>query len=493
MKKLIFLIPFVLIFFSCGDVDSPAVNSANPNSDTSSVPSGTGDSGDVTNPEGSGGSGTTTGEGGNTGGETNPEGEGGGDTTVDVTDPKGDGNDNTTVVVDPGGGTGGDTTVVVDPGGITGGEIVIIQPDEEELKLIHNTIFDYINRDNLYYRSTLSENDRKIYDRIYDSLVSFYGRTDEEEEECTAGVLCHATDVFIETKCIDDKTGYELTNLSKEDREYCTPEEVQKQYDAWADSNCINMDTGEARLNSSGVPVCGWNNYNYKFGEFNNKNIVGVPVGFLDMANELSQISNLPKVVGALYSDLPNLFPYVYYHRVGKNDLYFKLIPYQSYNVSSDAELKEKWISDMNYIQERVYYSIINYTKTKEQDFDYFLLRFKQTVGKGNSYEYAEDGAKDISGILAKKDGKTAKFNAHGLSSLLTFACQIGTNFQCTYVNGAAAYDGKISSSYAWVKVKNDNILSSCNGDIIIDPVRFYEDDTIPYLCSSDVEGREYF
>lgn len=475
MKKLILIIPFIFILFSCGENDSVSLNGGN----------GTG--GDGSQSSVSGGDGNTS--------NPNDSGDTGGNVLVDIDpiDPGGDTGSGVIVDIDPG-GTGGNVLVDIDidPGYDTG-QIVIVHPDEEELKLIHNTIFDYINRDNLYYRSTLNASEKVIYDRLYDSFVSFYGRTAEEEEECTAGVLCHATDAFVTAKCIDDTTGFELTNLSKEDKEFCTPEEVKKQYDAWADSNCINMDTGEARLNSSGVPVCGWNNYNYKLGEFNNKNIVGVPVGFIDMANELSQISNLPKVVRALYSDLPNLFPYVYYHRVGKNDLYFKLIPYQSYNVSSDAELKEKWISDMNYIQERVYYSIINYTKTKEQDFDYFLLRFKQTVGKGNSYEYAEDGAKDISGILAKKDGKTAKFNAHGLSSLLTFACQIGTNFQCTYVNGAAAYDGKISSSYAWVKVKNDNILSSCNGDIIIDPVRFYEDDTIPYLCSSDVEGREYF
>ena len=154
----------------------------------------------------------------------------------------------------------------------------------------------------------------------------------------------------------------------------------------------------------------------------------------------------------------------------------------------------------MNYIQESIYYSIINYTKSKEniayEDFGYFLKRFKDAVGKGKSYEYAEDGARDISGILVKKDGKTPKFNARGLSSLLTFACQIGTNFQCTYVYGAVAYvgTGGVQAGYhAWVKVRNDNIAPECNGDIVIDPVRFYEDDTIPYLCSTDVDEHEYF
>lgn len=81
--------------------------------------------------------------------------------------------------------------------------------------------------------------------------------------------------------------------------------------------------------------------------------------------------------------------------RIG-NDLYFKVKAMEYYNVSSDAELKAKWISDMNYIQESIYYSIINYTKSKEniayEDFGYFLKRFKDAVGKGKSYEYGKYG-----------------------------------------------------------------------------------------------------
>lgn len=140
------------------------------------------------------------------------------------------------VEVDLGGDTGSGAIVDVNQDD-TSNVVVVILPNEEELKLVHNTIFDYINRENLYYRSTLSE--------------------------------------------------YVLTNLSKENKEHCTPEEVKRQYDAWADFNCINKDTGEARLNSSGVPV-----------------------GFLDMASELSQKPNFIHLLGMLMLNLQNLFPY---------------------------------------------------------------------------------------------------------------------------------------------------------------------------------------
>lgn len=216
MKKFILIIPFIFILFSCGE--------------------------DVTNSDGS--SSTSSGSGG---------------TSVDVTDAEDGTGGNTTVEVDPGGDTGSGAIVDVNQDD-TSNVVVVILPNEEELKLVHNTIFDYINRENLYYRSTLSE--------------------------------------------------YVLTNLSKENKEHCTPEEVKRQYDAWADFNCINKDTGEARLNSSGVPVCGWDSYNYKLGDFHNKNIVGVPVGFLDMASELSQKPNFIHLLGMLMLNLQNLFPY---------------------------------------------------------------------------------------------------------------------------------------------------------------------------------------
>ena len=329
MKKLIFLIPFMLIIYSCADTNSGTVSTVSSDSSGGSSMISQGGSGDggTSNPAGDGSAGGNTGETVDTGGETGDNtdetvdtgsetdsntdgntdvtvdtgGETGGNTdeTVDTgseTDSNTDGNTN--VTVDIGGETGGNTEVTVDPGGNTGdvvvdveepggGDVVVIIPpstEDPEYNNFTNTIFDYINRDNLYYRSTLSELEKKVYDRLYDSFQSFYGRNEEESEECTAGVLCHATDVFVTAKCIDDETGFELTNLSQEDKEYCTPEEVQKQYNEWADKHCINSETGEARLNAStGAPVCGEENYNYKYAEWLYRQTTGVPVGFLDM------------------------------------------------------------------------------------------------------------------------------------------------------------------------------------------------------------------
>lgn len=278
MKKLIFLIPFMLIIYSCADTNSGTVNNVNSDSSGgSSVVSQNGSS--------SGGSGDS--------GASNPAGDGnaGGET-----------GDNTDVPVDTDsetdGETGGNTEVTVDTGDNTSGVIVDIEePDNSNVTVIippstedpeynnfTNTIFDYINKDNLYYRSSLSVLEQKIYDRLYELFQSFYGRNEEDDKECTAGVLCHATDVFIAAKCIDDETGFELTNLSGEDKANCTPEEVQKQYEEWADNHCINSETGEARLNvSTGAPVCGEGNYNYKYAEWLYRQTTGVPVGFLDM------------------------------------------------------------------------------------------------------------------------------------------------------------------------------------------------------------------
>lgn len=480
MKKLILIIPFIFILFSCGENNSVSLNGGNGTGGDGSQSSVSG--GDVTNPDGSGG---TSGSGG---------------TFVDVTDPEGGTGGDTTVVVDPGGDTGGGVIVDIDPGGDTG-QVVIVHPDEEELKLIHNTIFDYINRDNLYYRSTLDANEKVIYDRLYDSFVSFYGRTDEEEEECTAGVLCHATDVFIETKCIDDKTGYELTNLSKEDREKCTPEEVKKQYDAWADANCIYSETGEPRTGSDGSPVCGEANYNYKYGEWLYREKAGVPVGLLDIApvfvsfvfgNNPPRSPNqvLKSIEEKLMLDLNNLYLFKSAGQIGStNDFssYYKILTVSSF--SSDSAIKDQWVSQMNQIQERVYYSIKNYNKPK---FDYFEDLVYNYKSSSYTKKYNANGASDVTGMI------TGSFNGKGLARLFAFACQISSNFQCAYVEGKANYSdgfgnhGGQEFDHAWVRVRNDNIAPECSGAIIIDPLRFYEEQTLPYLCSTDAANAGY-
>lgn len=533
MKKLIFLIPFMLIISSCADTNSGTVSTVSSDSSGGSsvvLQDGSGDGG-TSNPAGDGSAGGNTGETVDTGGETG----GNTDETVDTgseTDSNTDGNTdvtvdtggetggNTNVTVDIGGETGGNTEVTVDPGGNTGdvvvdveepggGDVVVIIPpstEDPEYNNFTNTIFDYINRDNLYYRSTLSELEKKVYDRLYDSFQSFYGRNEEESEECTAGVLCHATDVFVTAKCIDDETGFELTNLSQEDKEYCTPEEVQKQYNEWADKHCINSETGEARLNAStGAPVCGEENYNYKYAEWLYRQTTGVPVGFLDMkeifvamvfqnytqGNIMSVNDIIKSIEEKLMLDLNNLYLFKAGGQVSntKYDLlnYYKIQTVPSFN--NNEELKTQWVSQMKQIQERVYYSIKNYTRFKFDTFDDLVYNYKVS---SYSKKYNENGADDITGVI------TEQFNGKGLARLFAFACQISSSFQCAYVEGKANYStgfgnhGGQEFDHAWVKVKN-TFASECSGDIIIDPLRFYEEkETIPYLCMSDAENAGY-
>lgn len=541
MKKLIFLIPFMLIIYSCADTNSGTVSTVSSDSSggSSMISQGgsSGSSGDsgTSNPAGDGSAGGETGDnpnepidtGSDTGDNTDEPvdtgGETGGNTdeTVDTgseTDSNTDGNTN--VTVDTGGETGGNTEVTVDPGGNTGdvvvdveepggGDVVVIIPpstEDPEYNNFTNTIFDYINRDNLYYRSTLSELEKKVYDRLYDSFQSFYGRNEEESEECTAGVLCHATDVFVTAKCIDDETGFELTNLSQEDKEYCTPEEVQKQYNEWADKHCINSETGEARLNApTGAPVCGEENYNYKYAEWLYKQTTGVPVGFLDMkevfvamvfqnytqGNIMSVNDIIKSIEEKLMLDLSNLYLFKAGGQVSntKYDLlnYYKIQTVPSFN--NNEELKAQWVSQMKQIQERVYYSIKNYTRFKFDTFDDLVYNYKVS---SYSKKYNENGADDITGVI------TEQFNGKGLARLFAFACQISSSFQCAYVEGKANYStgfgnhGGAEFDHAWVKVKN-TFAPECSGDIIIDPLRFYEEkETIPYLCMSDAENAGY-
>ena len=544
MKHLIFLIPFILIISSCADTNSGTVNSiSSDNSGGSSVVSqdGSGDGG-TSNPAGDGSAGGNTGEtvdtGGETGGNTDETVDTGSETGDNPNEPADTGSEtdsntdgNTNVTVDIGGETGGNTEVTVDPGGNTGdvvvdveepgggnvvvdveepggGNVVVIIPpstEDPEYNNFTNTIFDYINRDNLYYRSTLSELEKKVYDRLYDSFQSFYGRNEEESEECTAGVLCHATDVFVTAKCIDDETGFELTNLSQADKEYCTPEEVQKQYNEWADKHCINSETGEARLNAStGAPVCGEDNYNYKYAEWLYKQTTGVPVGFLDMkeifvamvfqnytqGNIMSVNDIIKSIEEKLMLDLNNLYLFKAAGQIeSKYDLlnYYKIQTVPSFN--NNDELKAQWVSQMKQIQERVYYSIKNYTRFKFDTFDDLVYNYKVS---SYSKKYNENGAADITGVI------TEQFNGKGLARLFAFACQISSNFQCAYVEGKANYStgfgnhGGAEFDHAWVKVKN-TFAPECSGDIIIDPLRFYEEkETIPYLCMSDAENAGY-
>lgn len=486
MKKLILIIPFIFILFSCGENNSVSLNGGNGTGGESSQSSVSGGDGNTSNP--------------------NDSGDTGGNVLVDIDpiDPGGNTGD-VIVDIDPGGNTGNVVVDVEEPGG--GDVVVIIPPSTEdpEYNNFTNTIFDYINKDNLYYRSTLSVLEQKVYDRLYESFQSFYGRNEEESEECTAGVLCHATDVFVTAKCIDDETGFELTNLSQEDKEYCTPEEVQKQYNEWADKHCINSETGEARLNAStGAPVCGEENYNYKYAEWLYKQTTGVPVGFLDMkeifvamvfqnytqGNIMSVNDIIKSIEEKLMLDLNNLYLFKAAGQIeSKYDLlnYYKIQTVPLFN--NNDELKAQWVSQMKQIQERVYYSIKNYTRFKFDTFDDLVYNYKSS---SYTKKYNANGASDVTGMI------TGSFNGKGLARLFAFACQISSNFQCAYVEGKANYSdgfgnhGGQEFDHVWVRVRNDNIAPECSGAIIIDPLRFYEEKTLPYLCTTDAANAGY-
>ncbi len=280
---------------------------------------------------------------------------------------------------------------------------------------------------------------------------------------------------------------------------------MQKQYNEWADTHCINSETGEPRIGSDGSPVCGEENYNYKYAEWLYKQTTGVPVGFLDMkdifaamvfqnytqGNMISVNDIIKSIEEKLMLDLSNLYLFKAGGQVSntKYDIlnYYKIQTVPSFN--NNDELKAQWVSQMNQIQERVYYSIKNYTRFKFDTFDDLVYNYK---GSSYSKKYNENGAADITGVI------TEQFNGKGLARLFAFACQISSNFQCAYVEGKANYSdgfgnhGGQEFDHAWVRVRNDNIAPECSGAIIIDPLRFYEEKTLPYLCTTDAENAGY-
>ena len=542
MKKLIFLIPFMLVLSSCGDDNSSTPSNINSDQTSSQATAGIG-GGDITpNPDGdnsgsTGGSTTNPADPVNTGSDdtgtsTDPVNPGsdesgtstdpvnpGSDDTGTSTDPVNPGSDDTgtstdpvnpgsdesgsgivDVVVNPGGGNESGSEIVdivVVPGGgdESGSEIVdiVVVPggneEDKEAPKYTDTIFDYINRDNLYYRSTLSASEKAVYDRLYDTFKSFYGRNTVpvEVEPCTDGVLCGATDGFIETadpdpdkyNCIDDMETGNWNGV-------CAFTSWKEQYKRWAQEYCINTETGEPRLNVVfegalfGKPVCGEDNYNYKYGEWLYKNTVGVPVSLLDVQNGLtnSALKSIEEklMVSNTKYDILN---------------YYKIQPVSSFS-SADA-VKEQWVSQMKQIQEKVYRAIWDYTDGKIDKFEDLLNRYLWAL-IDNFVIYDENGASDITGAI------TGSFNAKGLARLFTFACQISSDYQCVYVEGKANYStgfgnhGGEEFDHAWVIVKNSKLCSN-NEDALIDPLRLNGlrlADTWPYRCVSSPENAGY-
>ena len=542
MKKLIFLIPFMLVLSSCGDDNSSTPSNINSDQTSSQATAGIG-GGDITpNPDGdnsgsTGGSTTNPADPVNTGSDdtgtsTDPVNPGsddtgtstdpvnpGSDDTGTSTDPVNPGSDESgsgivDVVVNPGGGNESGSEIVdivVVPGGgdESGSEIVdiVVVPggneEDKEAPKYTDTIFDYINRDNLYYRSTLSASEKAVYDRLYDTFKSFYGRNTVpvEVEPCTDGVLCGATDGFIETadpdpdkyNCIDDMETGNWNGV-------CAFTSWKEQYKRWAQEYCINTETGEPRLNVVfegalfGKPVCGEDNYNYKYGEWLYKNTVGVPVSLLNVQNGLTN-SALKSIEEKLMLDLSNLYLFKAGGQVSntKYDIlnYYKIQPVSSF--SSDSAVKEQWASQMKQIQEKVYRAIWDYTDGKIDKFEDLLNRYLWAL-IDNFVVYDANGASDITGAI------TGSFNAKGLARLFAFACQISSDYQCAYVEGKANYStgfgnhGGEEFDHAWVIVKNSKLCSN-NEDALIDPLRLNGlrlADTWPYRCVSSPENAGY-
>ena len=575
MKKLIFLIPFMLVLSSCGDDNSSTPSNINSDQTSSQATAGIG-GGDITpNPDGdnsgsTGGSTTNPADTVNTGSDesgtsTDPVNTGSDDTGTSTdpvntgsdesgtsTDPVNSGSDESGTSTDPadtGSDESGDESgsgivdVVVNPGGgnesgnESGSEVVdvVVVPgggDESDSEVVSvvvvpggneedkeapkytDTIFDYINRDNLYYRSTLSASEKAVYDRLYDTFKSFYGRNTGPVEPCTDGVLCGATDGFIEMPeddndinpypCVDEETGdfiegeVYVTDLDGHLVSKCSYEIWYHQYKLWADSHCIYPETGEPRLNvyfePLDRPVCGHERYNSLYAEWLYKNTVGVPVSLLDVQNGLTN-SALKSIEEKLMLDLSNLYLFKAGGQVSntKYDIlnYYKIQPVSSF--SSDSAVKEQWASQMKQIQEKVYRDIWDYTDGKTDKFEDLLNRYLWAL-IDNFVVYDANGASDITGAI------TGSFNAKGLARLFAFACQISSDYQCAYVEGKANYStgfgnhGGEEFDHAWVIVKNSKLCSN-NEDALIDPLRLNGlrlADTRPYLCVSSPENAGY-
>ena len=557
MKKLIFLIPFMLVLSSCGDDNSSTPSNINSNQTPSQATVDIGGGGNITpNPDGdnagsTGGSTTNPADPVNpgsddTGTSTDPVNPGsdesgtstdpvnpGSDDTGTSTDPVNPGSDDTGTSTDPadtGSNESGDESgsgivdVVVNPGGgnESGSEIVdiVVVPggneEDKEAPKYTDTIFDYINRDNLYYRSTLSESEKAVYDRLYDTFKSFYGRNTVpvEVEPCTDGVLCGATDGFIESPeddndrnpypCVDEETGdfiegeVYVTDLDGSLVSKCSYEIWYHQYKLWADSHCIYPETGEPRLNvyfePLDRPVCGHERYNSLYAEWLYKNTVGVPVSLLNVQNGLTN-SALKSIEEKLMLDLSNLYLFKAGGQVSntKYDVlnYYKIQPVSSFS-SADA-VKEQWVSQMKQIQEKVYRAIWDYTDDKIDKFEDLLNRYLWAL-IDNFVVYDANGASDITGAI------TGSFNAKGLARLFAFACQISSDYQCAYVEGKANYStgygnhGGEEFDHAWVIVKNSKLCSN-NEDALIDPLRLNGlrlADVWPYVCVSSPENAGY-
>lgn len=181
MKKIIFLIPMIILFLSaCGDIEqvlskNAADNNAaqNESSDNGGTDQGNGDSGNIDN------SGSNDNTGGNEGEVTEPENPNGDGNSGEVVEPNPDGDGNTggEVVepVEPGeDGNGSEVVDPVNPGGDS--ESGTTTPDKEEIPAYNknfNALTDVFEPQYYYGRSLLTEEEQKAYDLLMKTFVEF--------------------------------------------------------------------------------------------------------------------------------------------------------------------------------------------------------------------------------------------------------------------------------------------------------------------------------
>lgn len=198
MKKLIFLIPFMLVLSSCGDDNSSTPSNINSDQTSGQATAGIG-GGDITpNPDGdnsgsTGGSTTNPADTSDTGNDesgtstdqVNPGGDEGG-TSTDPVNPGGDESGTSTDPVNPGGDEGGTSTDPVNPGSDEGGSEVVdveVVPSDPGGTIVVEIVKEgYFNKDaksflfpaqKYYYRSLLSSSEQEVYDFLMEKFITF--------------------------------------------------------------------------------------------------------------------------------------------------------------------------------------------------------------------------------------------------------------------------------------------------------------------------------
>ena len=198
MKKLIFLIPFMLVLSSCGDDNSSTPSNINSDQTSGQATAGIG-GGDITpNPDGdnSGSTGDSTtnpadtsdtgnDESGTTTDPVNPGDDESG-TSTDPVNPGSDEGGTTTDPVNSGGDEGGTTTDPVNPGGDEGGSEVVdveVVPSDPGGTIVVEIVKEgYFNKDaksflfpaqKYYYRSLLSSSEQEVYDFLMEKFITF--------------------------------------------------------------------------------------------------------------------------------------------------------------------------------------------------------------------------------------------------------------------------------------------------------------------------------